>query len=103
MRDQKTTVDLIDIHGPFEGHMRTYSISAGEAAVANGFARYPDEEVVEGAEPSGVLPKDFPGCTDLIAAEKGTYEDVPRVLADLTDLPGIGKKTAERILAALGI
>ena len=103
MRDQKQTIELIDIHGPFAGQSRTYSISAGEAAVNNGFARLPDEDVVEDAEPSGDLPKDFPGCAELVAVGLGTYEEVPTVLADLTDLPGIGKVTAQKILEALGI
>lgn len=90
-------VEVIDIHGPFAGRSRPYKRHAAEAAVANGFARWPDDEP---DEPAG-LPEDFPGRSELMASGKDTLDKVPTVMADLTDIPGIGKKTAGKILQAL--
>lgn len=47
------------------------------------------------------LPADFPGREHLTAAGIVVLESVPRELAALTALPGIGKVTAGRILEAL--
>ena len=99
MHGPNDIVEVIDIHGPYAGMERPYKRHAAEAAVANGFARWPDDE--EETEVTAGLPADFPGRSELIAAGKDTLEAVPTVAADLTDIPGIGKKTAQKILQAL--
>jgi predicted flap endonuclease-1-like 5' DNA nuclease len=91
-------VIVIPNHGPFAGREVPYERHAAEAAVANGFAEYPAEE-----EATDVLiPEDFPAAAELIAADILKLSDVPKTLPELTDLPGIGKKKAEQILAELG-
>jgi hypothetical protein len=49
----------------------------------------------------GKLPDDFPGHAALEAEGITTYAKVRKRLADLTDIPGIGDATAEKISAAM--
>ena len=86
-------VELIDIHGPFANQRRIYSRDTAEAAVANGFARWPTDDTE--------IPADFPARAELVAAGVESLEKIPTDIRELTDLPGIGKKTAVKILAAI--
>ena len=86
-------VELIDIHGPFANQRRTYIRHAAEAAVANGFAKWPTDDTE--------IPADFPARAELGAAGIESLEKIPTDIRDLTAFPGVGKKTAEKILAAL--
>jgi len=68
----------------------------GEAGLASAF-----EAKVKEA-PCTPLPEDFPGRDALVAAGRGCLEDLKGAsLEELTQIKGIGKKTAEKILAAL--
>ncbi len=91
--DPNDKVELIDIHGPFANQRRTYSRSVAEAAVANGFARWPTDDTE--------IPEDFPARAELVAAGVESLEKIPTDIRGLTDFPGIGKPTAAKILAAL--
>ena len=93
MTGPNDTVEVIDIHGPFAGQRRTYLRHAAEAAVTNGFAKWPSDDTE--------IPEDFPGRAELSAAGFEVLEKIPTDVRDLTDLPGIGKKTAARILEAI--
>ena len=86
------TMELRDLVGPYSGQIRTYLRHAGENALVSGFAEVPVSEV----------PDDFPAREELAAAGYETLESVPRAVDELTALPGIGKKTAGKILEALG-
>ena len=59
------------------------------------------EESEESTELKGKLPEDFPGHAALEAAGITTYAQL-RKAGDVTEVPGIGKATAEKIADALG-
>jgi hypothetical protein len=58
------------------------------------------EEAIEGKELKGKLPEDFHGRVALEAAGITTYAQL-RKAGDLTEIPGIGPATAEKIAEAL--
>lgn len=60
-----------------------------------------EAEKQEAAQPKGKLPEDFPGHGALEAAGITTYAQL-RKAGDVTEIPGIGKATAEKIAAELG-
>ncbi len=84
---------VVGIETPAEGleKMRQLSdeIVAGVSAAAVEF----DIEETDGPEP---IPEDFPGAKHLAVAGIVTMEQL-RTLDDLTDVKGVGPKTAERI------
>lgn len=86
-------VRVIPIHGPYAGQEVEYLRHAAEAAIANGFAEWPDQKEE--------IPEGFPGYSELAASGFRTMESIPRDLRDLMSLPGIGKKGAQNILEAL--
>lgn len=93
---------LVDIHGAYAGQEREYSKTAGEIALANGFARLPDETDV--VEPEGTpIGADFPGHVPLRDAAYETIESLPKTRAQLERIPGIGPATAGAILDAIGV
>jgi len=62
-----------------------------------------DESAVEEEEPvvkQGKLPEDFPGHAALAEAGINTFNQL-RKAGDVTEIPGIGPATAEKIQAAL--
>jgi hypothetical protein len=61
-----------------------------------------EKEQPVGPQLRGKLPEDFPGHAALEAEGITTYAKVRKRLADLTDIPGIGDATAEKISAAMG-
>ncbi len=68
----------------------------GEPGLAAAF------EAKKRGSPCTPLPEDFPGREALVAAGRECLEDVRgATLKELVDIKGIGKKTAEKILAAL--
>ena len=86
------TMELRDLIGPYRGQIRTYLRHAGENALVSGFAEVPVSEV----------PPEFPAREELSEAGFDALEEVPRTVEELTAIPGIGKKTAGKILEALG-
>ncbi len=99
MHGPNDQVEVIPIHGPFAGQSVTYLRHAADAAVTNGFANWPDEDAAE--DDGTKIPAKFPARDKLVAAGFSTLEEVPTDKADLQAVSGIGKKTAEDILAAL--
>lgn len=68
----------------------------GEGALAAAF------ESKRQGDPCTPLAEDFPGREALVAAGLGCEEDLRGAdMNELTTIKGIGKKTAEKILAAL--
>src|SRR5262245_33974056 len=66
------------------------------------FESEPAGAEAEGEEvKKGRLPDDFPGIAALHEAGINTYTQLSKV-ADLTEIPGIGPATAEKIQAELG-
>ena len=103
MHGPNDKVEVIAIHGPFAGQPQTYLRHAAEAAVTNGFARWPDESETEAETGTGTnIPAAFPAREKLVAAGFAMLEEVPREKADLQAISGIGRKTAADILEALG-
>lgn len=86
------TMELRDLIGPYRGQIRTYLRHAGKNALVSGFAELPVTEV----------PPEFPARDELAAAGFETLEAMPQTVEELTAVPGIGKKTAGKILNALG-
>jgi hypothetical protein len=83
------------------GHMRASFDSRGfyaEAAIKETSA---EEEQPSTPQLRGKLPPDFPGHAALEAEGITTYAKLRKRLADLTDIPGIGAATAEKITAAM--
>jgi hypothetical protein len=62
----------------------------------------PELKEGEAAQKKGKLPEDFPGYTALEAEGLTTYAKVRKQLDAITDVPGIGDATAEKIREALG-
>ena len=86
------TMELRDLIGPYRGQIRTYLRHAGENALVSGFAELPVSPV----------PPEFPARDELADAGFDTLEAVPQTVEELTAVPGIGKKTAAKILEVLG-
>lgn len=99
------TMRLVDIHGAFAGQERDYAVTAGEVALATGFARRPGDPDpnVARVEERAALPEDFPGREALVAVGIEALDAVPRTRRGLTALPGVGRVIAMRILEALGV
>ena len=117
MRFGPDNIDLIDLVGPYAGEVRPYSRTAGENAIASGWARVPTDgelglpdaaelELQEAEElkaESSItpLPDDFPARPELIAAGLKTVEAV-KAYEDLLSVKGIGSRTVDRIRGYLG-
>ena len=85
------TVTLRDLMGPYAGQLREYVPHAAQNAIQQGWAEYPSTEI----------PPEFPARDELVAAGFQTLEAVPTTVEELTALPGVGKKTAQKILGGL--
>jgi len=73
------------------------------AALKPEVAAEPVSEPEPKAEAKGSLPDDFPARAALDAGDVRTFHQLRKRIAEdtLTDIPGIGKPTAEKIVAAL--
>lgn len=94
------TMYLRDLVGPYKGQVRPYLRHAGENAIASGFAELPDQ-TPDPEVRATPLPVSFPGRAELVDAGFETLEAVPTHPDDLKAIPGVGKRTAEKILEAL--
>lgn len=111
MRLGKEIITLRTLSGTYAGQLQDYEKTAGENALAFGFAELPIQEeepevqapapVAELGPPPGddsftPLPEDFPGLPLLLAAGLETIEAVTKV-EDLRTVDGIGKSTERKI------
>lgn len=79
--------------GTTEPELRPKAASEGEAAA--------EEEAEASSELKGKLPEDFPGHAALEAEGITTYAKVRKQLDSITEVPGIGDATAEKIREAM--